>query len=347
MTAKRRDSDLQRKYLLLFFVSILTISLTVALSLFFLYSRNHGKDPTRYTVSQLEQVCASTDLLYESMEAVVHEAMTDSDTATFLFGQSVDRIKEANAGIRIRSIRSGNPYLRHITLYNSTNHRFVSSSCAGDALALHVDDFYTRLAESPYVCFYRRVGAEYTIQEDRTVPVFTFVFPIRMKSDRSTDLAIIDVNEAWLSRVLSPMRIEDMPQQIVLLDQGGKAVSLLSACPGQMDFFHSGEDAWDAGQLDIPSAGSGSIRAANGRNEQFIAFAQAENAGWTILNILPGRIIYAGFGKIALITFSVVLVVLFLGYVLSKKISTFLYIPIHDLYENYVSTDIKKKRETS
>lgn len=345
MENKGKGSELQKKYLRLFFSSVLIIGLTVAFSLFFLYSQIRIKETTEYTVSQLEQICASTDILYESMEAVVHEVMTDADTATFFFNQSVDRLKEAAAGIRIRSIRSGNPYLRHITLYNSTNRRFVSSSCAGDGNALKAEDFYTRLAEKPYVCFYRQTGAEFTIQPNRTVPVFTFVFPIRMKADHTTDLAIIDVNETYFSRVLSPMRTESMRQQVVLLDQDNEFITSLSADPDQNGFAHNtNPPTFHGGELDFLHDGSGSVRSKQEGEDQFIAFSQAGNAGWTILNILPYRTIYSGFGKIALITFSVILFVLILGYALSKKLSSFLYIPIHDLYENYVSTDIKKKK---
>ncbi len=97
---------LSRKYLWTVFMAVLCIALVLTVSLFFLYTSIQVAKATEYTVAQLEQACASTDILYNSMRAVVNQAIADSDTASFLLSGKTNRLQEAAVGIKLRSWRT-------------------------------------------------------------------------------------------------------------------------------------------------------------------------------------------------------------------------------------------------
>ena len=90
---------LSRKYLWTVFMAVLCIALVLTVSLFFLYTSIQVAKATEYTVAQLEQACASTDILYNSMRAVVNQAIADSDTASFLLSGKTNRLQEAAVSI--------------------------------------------------------------------------------------------------------------------------------------------------------------------------------------------------------------------------------------------------------
>jgi len=116
------------------------------------------------------------------MEAVLHQIQTDTDTAVFLLGSRMDRSQEANVGQKLKVFRVANPFLRYITLYNHSSNRFVSSSYAGYGEELKLEECYQRLGTQAYVCYLRRVGESYNVQESKTKLVYTFVFPISLKT---------------------------------------------------------------------------------------------------------------------------------------------------------------------
>lgn len=107
----KKSNQLSRKYLWTVFLAVLCIALVLTAALFFLYVSVQVAKTTEYTVGQLEQACASTDILYNSMRAVVNQAIADSDTASFLLGTQTDRLQEARVGVKLRSWRIANPYM--------------------------------------------------------------------------------------------------------------------------------------------------------------------------------------------------------------------------------------------
>lgn len=107
---------LSTTYLWSIFVVVIIIDFLITVALFSIYCAAQISTARKNSVGQLEQVCTSTDILFESMEAVVNQLANDSDTATFLLSSSTNRLREAAVGLKIRTLRTANPYLRYITL---------------------------------------------------------------------------------------------------------------------------------------------------------------------------------------------------------------------------------------
>lgn len=82
--------------------------------------------------------------------------------------------------------------MRYVTLYNDKSGRYVSSASAGDGRALDVEELYRCLENQPYACFLRLIGSNYNTEPTKTAKVYTFVFPVKLKPDGSTDLVVID-----------------------------------------------------------------------------------------------------------------------------------------------------------
>lgn len=339
----KKVTKLSQKYLWYFFMAVLCIALILTAALFFMYSSVQINKATSYTVAQLEQACASTDILYNSMRAVVNQTIADSDTASFLLASEMDRLQEARVGIKLRAWRISNPYMRYITLYNDASGRFVSSASAGSGSDLSAQEFFQQLGNRSYACYFRPIGASYNTQKEKSAKVYTFVFPVQLKPDGSTDLVIIDVNDSYFYQAFSPIRITDEKQRIVMQDNQGDIIAAMTAVQGQPRFttVQSTEESQlkPAGKSD-----SGSFSLWEEHVSQFVSYAKADQAGWTIYNILPYSTVLTGLGTMGALTLTLTLVNLLFGYFLSRRLSDSLYQPIRALYESYVDSGSQEEK---
>ena len=143
----------------MFFSVVVLVDLLITLLLCVCYNGIQISSTAQYTVSQLEQACTSTDILYESMTAIVNQVFADTDTTQFLSSTKIDRIQESQTAIALRKLRAANPYFRYITLYNNGNRRFVSTAYAGEETVLDAESLYEILGNQSSACFLRRVDS--------------------------------------------------------------------------------------------------------------------------------------------------------------------------------------------
>ena len=245
-----KSAKLSRRNLWSFFTVVIVVDLAITLLLFLLYSGMQVSKVTEYSVAQLDQVGTSTDILYQSLEALSNQALADSDTYSFLLSRETNRLQEARAGAKLKSLRSANPYLRYITLYNNTSRRFISTSCAGTGDELGAAVLYNYLGQSPYACFVRQVGNSYNTQKSETVTVYTFVFRLNVKTGAPGDLVVLDVNDSYFNKALSNIRLDGTKQDIILADTSGNIISEMTAGPDQPSFATTSERV-QVGVLDI------------------------------------------------------------------------------------------------
>jgi len=346
MAKEKRSLKLQKKYLWSFFLVVICIDLLITVGLFALYGSIQVQKATEYTVAQLEQACTSTDILYNSMRAVVNQVIADSETASFLLSSKMDRLQEAGVGIKLRAWRTANPYMRYITLYNDTNKRFVSSAYAGYDSDLEVEEFYRRLGDEPYACYLRQIGADYNVQKTKKAKAYTFVFPVTLNPNGSRDLVIIDVNDSYFNQALSPIRTPGEEQQIILQDDRGGLIAIMKAAAEDDSFSVLLAQDGTSRELEFLDSGrearSGSFSHREGA-KRFVAYACANVAGWTIYSILPYKTVLTGLGSLAALTLSLMLITLAFGYFLSRQLSSSLYAPIKVLYESYVSGESRTR----
>lgn len=346
----RKNMKLSRRYLYTFFLVVVIVDLVIASLLFTLYSGIQLSTTARYSVAQLEQVCTSTDILYESLEAVANQIVSDTETVSFLLSSQTNRLQESKAGSKIRTIRTSNPYFRYITIYNNTSGRFVSSACAGDGAELNIDALYNKLGDQSYVCFLRNIGASYNTQPHKTVTVYTFIFPISLKTNGTTDLVIIDVNDSYFNQALSNIRMSNTDQEILLAGADGQVIVKLSSNEEQSYFSIvpppiSSQTANLVAETIASQESSNSLSRWNTQGQlRFITYTKAPITGWTILNILPYSTILSGIGSLTALTLALILVTLGFGYIISRKASSQLYAPIRTLYDNYVGGDPQNKK---
>lgn len=341
--AFKSKGKFSKTYLWSFFVLVIIIDFLITAALFSIYSAAQITAATRYSVGQLEQVSTSTDILFESMEAVVNQLTNDADTATFLLGSSTNRLREAAVGLKIRTLCTANPYLRYITLYNDTSKRFVSSGYAGDDIKLNAQEFYDRLGDQPYVCYFRPVGDAYNVQTSKKAMVYTFIFRLQLKPNAvSSDLVIIDVNDRYFNNALAPIRTEDQEQRVLLLGSQEELISEMSAAPAQELFsVTAGTADTDIPQTDARQS-SGSFSYHSRGQYWFTTYVRSEKVGWTFYNVVPYQVVLGGLVTPALLTVTMTLLTLAFGYVLSRRLSAHLYQPIKALYKTYVDSTGEK-----
>lgn len=150
---QKTTGKLSKQYLRVFFSVVVLVDLLITLLLCVCYSGIQISSTAQYTVSQLEQACTSTDILYESMTAIVNQVFADTDTTQFLSSTKIDRIQESQTAIALRKLRAANPYFRYITLYNNGNRRFVSTAYAGEETVLDAQSLYEILGDRESACF--------------------------------------------------------------------------------------------------------------------------------------------------------------------------------------------------
>lgn len=346
---QKAAGKLSKQYLRVFFSVVVLVDLLITLLLCVCYSGIQISSTAQYTVSQLEQACTSTDILYESMTAIVNQVFADTDTTQFLSSTKIDRIQESQTAIALRKLRAANPYFRYITLYNNGNRRFVSTAYAGEETVLDAQSLYEILGDRESACFLRQIGAEYNVQENKSITVYTFLFPVRIsgKEGDRPDLVVIDVNERYFDQVLSNIRIFGSRQDILLTGEDGELIVEMSASAEDEEFSIVADPApvkLNEARGEGASSGSASVWGRQGGGPQFGCWATASSAGWVIWNVLPYGTILQNLWSVLLLTLLLSLLTLGFGYAISHRASAQLYAPIRELYDSYVSQESRKKK---
>lgn len=340
---KSKPTELSKKYFVSFLIVVLAIDLLISVALSTSYCTFQVQRATENDISQLEQACNSTDILYSSLEAVVNQVITDSRAISFLFTPETDRLQEAGLGIYLRSLRTANPYMRYITLYNSTSKRFVSSSDAGYDTDLGANEIYSQLGSKPYACFVRNVGSVHVTQKEKKLQTYSFVFPVGVNPRSTGDFLIIDVKDSYFYQALSPIRAEGVNQTLLLCDAQNTPIAKMTA-DGNDDSF----TVLPATTDDLPEIADneddGSFFFGSLPHRTFVSYASAQQAGWTIYNIRPALVVYSGVGSVLLLSAAMMLATFAVGWLLSRKLSSTLYAPIKELYEDYVAPQSTEKK---
>lgn len=341
----RSKYKLFNQYLISFFCVVsLAVSLIVVL-LFILYANLQIRSVRSYSINQLEQVCEMTDLLYSEMRSISNQILQSPATNNCLSSTGFDRLKEATAGIKLREIQTSNPYVRYVSLYNSTSNRFVSSSTSDFLTDEDITYYRSALADMKYTdtCTLRLIGPNYATQSMRTKYVYSFIFQVDIRNSGTPDLIIIDVDEDFFSRSIENLRTASGFQQVLLLNRKNEVFSS-NTVYGDTDSFSQSTyisiQPENLPELDNIS-GSFSQKLGDG-SDALITYAKAPASGFTVLNIVPYSNLYSGLPEIAVLTLFAALLTLAVGTLVSYRTSARLSAPIEVLYRNFVkkpSTD--------
>ena len=343
-------NKLFKRYLInIFCVVSLTIALIVVI-VFSLYSNMQISASKAYSIGQLEQVCEMTNLLYEQMRSVSNQILQSAATNSCLSTTSFDRLKETSAVIKLREMQTANPYVRYVSFYNSASNRFVSSSTADFLTDADIEYYYDLLSDTySDTCTLRLIGANYATQQLKTKYVYSFIFELRVRNSGDADLAIIDVDEGYLSQAIGNLRTTNGFQQVLLLDRDGNVFSSNTVYDDAQEFTQSTYISLDLEQIPELTGASGSFSQTLGDGTSaLVTYARSDISGFTILNIVPYSNIFSGLPQIAVLTALAGLIVLAVGIVISYRTSARLSAPIEVLYRNYVkkpSTDRRAGNE--
>lgn len=330
---------LNKRYLWSFFILAIITVLIVTIAMFAFYSSLQVNKTKDYSVAQLEQVCTMTDLLYNALDSVANQIIQDKDTYASMRNESINRLQEARACIKLRDIQTANSYMRYVSMYNSSNNRLMSSSYAGYLSEEDYKFYYGMLGDKRSVCVLRKIGGNYITQNDKTSTVYTFIYKINIRPHSSPDLIIVDVNEDYFSAVFRSLRTVQNEQHIILLDPDNEVISAQVAFEKSKNFTQVySYDAFDTGLMKSHTEQSGAFTFnSETLPNRFVTFARANESGLTIVNILPYSSVVSGISQIALLTLGLALATIALGYMMSRKMSKMLYAPIQSLYDNYVN----------
>lgn len=344
MNFTRKPRPLNRKYLWSFFAVVMTVDLIITLLLFSVFSSVQVDSAKNYSIAHLEQMCTETDILYDSLESVINQILSDRDTLAVLLSTKLDRLEEHKACTRLKNIKNAYPYFRYVGLYNAVTERYLSNSFAGDRSLFSPEPLYQALGDSKFASLLRPIGAAYSLQTVRTTIAYTFVFTVNVRNDQAPDLVIIDVDASFFDNILANIRATGEHQEIIFTDETGSTVSVNAAQSEQEHFNKVGESDFDVKQAVI-SETSGSVSYRGDDNQlKFVTYARASRMNWMVINIVPYSNILKNFGFIVLLSCAMFLLTLIFGFFLSKRVSGTLYKPIGNLYENYVSADSKAEK---
>ena len=344
MNFMKKPRTLNRKYLWSFFAVVMAVDLIITLLLFSVFSSVQVESAKNYSIAHLEQMCTETDILYDSLESITNQVLSDRDTLAVLLSTKVDRLQEHKACTRLKNLKNAYPYFRYVGMYNAVTERYLSNSFVSDNSVFSPEPLYQALGDGNFASLLRPIGAAYSLQSARTTTAYTFVFTVNVRGDQSRDLIIIDVDASFFDSILANIRAAGEYQEVLFTDDTGDIISVNAASSGQNHFSKAGESDFDVKQAAISeTSGSVSYRGAD-RQLQFVTFARAARMNWIVINIVPYSNIFKDFGFIVLLSCAMFLVTLIFGFFLSKRVSGTLYKPIRNLYENYVSADSKAEK---
>lgn len=340
-------NKLFNRYLFSFFCVVSLSILLIVVLVFSLYSNMQIQSAQSYSISQLEQVCQMTDILYDQMRSISNQILQNTSTNSCLSTTGFDRLKEASAGLKLREIQTSHPYIRYVSLYNSASNRFVSSSTADFLSDEDIAYYYASLADMRYTdtCTLRLIGPDYPTQQMRTKYVYSFVFQVQIRNSGTPDLIIIDVDEDYFSEAIGNLRITTGFQQILLMNRKNEIFSSNTVYDDTDVFIQSAYVSTipnDFSEL-VNASGVFSQKLSDG-TEAMITYAKAPSSGFTILNIVPYSNIFKGLPQIAALTVIAGLLVLGIGTLVSYRTSARLSAPIEILYRNYVKNPSTDRR---
>jgi len=344
MNFMRKARTLNKKYLWSFFAVVMTVDLVITLLLFSVFSSLQVDSAKNYSIAHLEQVCTETDILYDSLESITNQILSDRDTLAVLLSAKIDRLQEHRACTRLKNLKNAYPYFRYVGMYNAAIQRYLSNSCVGDLSLFSPEPLYQALGENNFASLLRPIGAAYSLQTAHTVTAYTFIFTVNIRDDQTRDMIIIDVDASFFDSILANIRAAGEYQEIIFTDDLGSTVSVNAAQSEQEDFSKVSESDFDVKQAAISeTSGSVSFRGSD-RQLKFVTYAKASRMNWIVINIVPYSNILKNFGFIILLSCAMFIVTLIFGFFLSKRVSGTLYKPIRNLYENYVSADSKAEK---
>lgn len=340
-TKNKRKLRLGKRYLWSFFTVVIAVDLIITSVLFTLFSTTKISSARQFSIAQLEQVCTATDILYSSLEAISNQILTDNDTTPSLFTYDVNRIQEVKACIKLRNIKSTNPFMRYVGFYNASTKRYISNSCVGDETNFDPSDLYEALGDNRYACFLRKTGSNYPMQYQKLINVYTFVFEARSQLNDDRHLIVLDVDESYYNDVLENIRIAGEEQQVIFSDDNGNMIAKKVAGAEFALFSASlAEPELDMAGLYQETTGSGSMVFKNSEGQKcFVTYAKTNKSNWMITNIVPYSSVLEGLGSMAGLTSLLFFVILGFGFIISSRMSKTLYAPIKLLYESYVSKE--------
>ncbi len=349
MKTKYHNKLFWRYLISFFFVISLTIVMIITI-VFSLYSNMQISAARASSIGQLEQVCEMTDLLYAQMRSISNQILQNSTTNGCLSTTSFDRLKEVSAAIKLREMQTATPYVRYVSFYNSASNRFISSSTADFLTEADVKYYYDLLSDTyGDACTLRLIGPNYATQQMKTKYVYSFIFRLQVRNSGAPDLAVIDVDEDYLTQAIANLRTSNGFQQVLLLDREGNVFSSNTAYDDGQDFTQSTYVSLDFDKMQelTGSSGSFSQRLGDGTSA-LVTYACSDMSGFTIVNIVPYSNIFSGLPQLAALTLLSGLLVLGIGIAISCRTSARLSAPIEVLYRNYVkkpSTDRRAGNE--
>ena len=344
---KRKNKQrLFNRYLASFFgIVALTVVLIVTI-IFGAYSKIQTQSVQAYSISQLEQVCAMTDVLYEQMRSISNQILQSASTNRCLSTTSFDRLEEATATIKLREMQTANPNVRYVSFYNAASNRFVSSSTVDFLDENDIEYYYTVLGDGYDACTLRLIGPNYATQPMKTQYVYSFIFELQVRNTGETDLAIIDVDEDYFNRAIHNLRTSNGFQQVLLMNRHGEIFSSNTFYDGASEFTQSSYVSLSMEDIPALAGSSGSFSQTLGNGTRaLITYAKAPSSGFTILNIIPYSEIYSGLPQLATWALLAGIVVLGIGMVVSYRTSAQLSAPIEVLYQNYVRTPSSDRKD--
>ncbi len=328
------------------FAVVLIVDIILSVLLWGLFSGTQIPYSRQQSVMQIEQVCTSIDILYSSLEALTHQILTNPDTYASLSTQTIDRLQEHQTAIQLRALKSANPYIRYVGLYNSSTDRYLSNAYVGAGNDIHIQKIYERLKDNKYICLMRDVGNSYPSAPERTIPVYTFVFSLDSLPENSLSrLIILDVYASYFNDVLKNINLKDVLQEVEFLDGNQQMITRAFSQKGSLQFTYSPAlTNFSIDSLPVHSGLSGfSSHFSSSGAYQFTAYATAPKSNWMVVHSVPYTSLLSPLIGIGLLTLILFVFTLGIGYLLSKRASHTLYAPIQQLYFNYVNTDIPKK----
>ena len=323
-----------KKYLWSFFRAVVIAKLIIAVLLLIMFFVVKIQTVQRYSSAQLEQIGTQLNLLYDTLEAIRHQILSNRDTNLALNAVEIDRLQEFSAQKQLRAISSGHPHIRYVGFYNSITDRYLTNTCVADGETFDPAFLYELLGGRRFMGLRRSVGASYATQSLNQINVYTFIFSLYRRGDVLPNLIILDIDASYLDNVVNNLRTYDTQQQVVFLDNAENIVSFWTAerAEVQLTIADPLVDHLN-GNFNLPDAKS-LLRSFH--HTGFYTYYYASRIGWYIVQRVPIVHLLSDLVPVAVLALSLWFISLVFGYLLSKRVSNSLYKPIRSLYEQFV-----------
>lgn len=323
-----------RKMLISYVLLIATTVCIISIFLFSLYSKNMTDEIVRTSTSMLSQTSYTSDLIYERVISAGSNLILNNKIINVMYCREPNRLLEFHVIQHFFQLQSNYPYIKYISVYNSTLDRYVGTRGISPRINDELIDYIRQNNGFQYMEFFpRKIEIPYIDNARAFADVLSFVLYPRYGSTRPAEGAlIIDIDEGYIRNLMNSMQNEN--DNIFIVDEKGIVLSHTN----QEHFLSDFSNLSYIKQILNSSDNEGYFTTDIDSRKHLVVYVKSQTLNWFFVNIRPYDQMFLNTSRLQNITLAISFVLILAGALIAFWLSQSIYNPLGRLVNRIITT---------